>query len=166
MVLLGRTQYTETMEKQKMKQLLLLVGALFVVLVVVLNILVWRTTTLPVVEVHSPQSPLTALPTPPALHEDTPLPTLSPVTPIAPTPVPVPTPATPTPTPIAKPCIISGCSSQICGEEEMMSTCEYRAEYACYQNAACERQADGACGWTQTETLRACLQTSGLDMQL
>jgi hypothetical protein len=29
--------------------------------------------------------------------------------------------------------------------------------YACYRDAACERQPDGACGWTPTAELGACL---------
>lgn len=67
--------------------------------------------------------------------------------------------ATSTP-PVAKACVISGCSSQLCGEEEMASTCEYREEYACYKTAKCERQASGTCGWTETAALRACLNTA------
>lgn len=55
-------------------------------------------------------------------------------------------------------CFIGGCSSQICSDQpDAVSTCEYRAEYACYQTAQCERQASGQCGWTDTATLRACL---------
>jgi hypothetical protein len=54
-------------------------------------------------------------------------------------------------------CFVGGCSSQICSDNpDMMSTCEWREEYACYQSATCERQADGICGWTQTESLQAC----------
>lgn len=55
-------------------------------------------------------------------------------------------------------CFVGGCSSQICSDQEgLISTCEFRPEYACYQQATCERQADGACGWTQTPALAACL---------
>lgn len=54
-------------------------------------------------------------------------------------------------------CKISGCSAQICAEEEMASTCEYRESYACYRTAKCERQAGGKCGWTDTTELRQCL---------
>jgi hypothetical protein len=57
-----------------------------------------------------------------------------------------------------KPCIKTGCSGQICADEEMMSTCEYRAEYACYKKALCERQSNGNCGFTQTPELRSCLR--------
>ncbi len=58
-------------------------------------------------------------------------------------------------------CVIGGCSAQLCGERgnEMMSTCEYRAEYGCYKKySACERQSDGACGWSQTPQLQQCLK--------
>ncbi|MEX2010507.1 MAG: hypothetical protein WD874_01745 [Parcubacteria group bacterium] len=59
----------------------------------------------------------------------------------------------------AGPCYIGGCSSQICSDEEgMMSTCEYREEYACYKTAKCERQVNGQCGWTETATLRMCIE--------
>lgn len=55
-------------------------------------------------------------------------------------------------------CFVGGCSSQICSDQEgVISTCEWREEYACYQAATCERQADGQCGWTQTPELSACL---------
>lgn len=54
-------------------------------------------------------------------------------------------------------CIISGCSAHICASEEMVSTCEYREEYICYEKAICEKQADDTCGWTMTDTLEACV---------
>jgi hypothetical protein len=55
-------------------------------------------------------------------------------------------------------CFIGGCSSEICSDQEgASSTCELRPEYACYQTATCERQAGGACGWTQTAELDSCL---------
>ncbi|HEU0036994.1 MAG TPA: DUF6748 domain-containing protein [Kofleriaceae bacterium] len=56
------------------------------------------------------------------------------------------------------PCFVGGCSGQICSDQEgVISTCEWRDEYACYQTATCERQADGQCGWTETPELQACL---------
>jgi hypothetical protein len=71
------------------------------------------------------------------------------------------------PEPAEKACVVGGCSSQMCIEEGDggISTCEYRAEYACYADATCERQADGACGWTETEALSSCLseKSSGGD---
>lgn len=57
-----------------------------------------------------------------------------------------------------KPCIKTGCSRQVCSDQEVMTTCEFRAEYACYQRATCERQASGECGFTDTPELRACLR--------
>lgn len=59
-----------------------------------------------------------------------------------------------------KGCVITGCSSQLCAEEDMVSTCEYRESYACYKTATCERQADGKCGWTETTELTQCLNTA------
>lgn len=55
-------------------------------------------------------------------------------------------------------CKPTGCSGQICSDEDVASTCEYREEYACYKTAACERQPDGECGWTETASLRSCIQ--------
>lgn len=55
-------------------------------------------------------------------------------------------------------CFIGGCNSEICSDQEgMMSTCEYRPEYACYETAQCGRGEGGACGWRQTPELTACL---------
>ena len=56
-----------------------------------------------------------------------------------------------------KPCVKTGCSKEICAEEEMMSTCEYKAEYECYKKATCERQADGNCGFTKKPQLTSCV---------
>ena len=56
-----------------------------------------------------------------------------------------------------KPCIKTGCSSQICADHNVVSTCEFRPEYACYQKATCERQTDGNCGFTKTPELTECL---------
>lgn len=57
-----------------------------------------------------------------------------------------------------KPCIKTGCSKQICSDHTVMSTCEWREEYQCYRKAACERQADGNCGFTKTPELTSCLR--------
>jgi eight-cysteine-cluster-containing protein len=55
-------------------------------------------------------------------------------------------------------CFVGGCSGQLCSDQEgLISTCEWREEYACYATASCERQADGACGWTPTTELNSCL---------
>jgi hypothetical protein len=55
-------------------------------------------------------------------------------------------------------CFATGCSGQICADRDVASTCEWRPEYACYDTARCEMQADGGCGWTQTAELEACLE--------
>ncbi|GEM_PF-322289 len=55
-------------------------------------------------------------------------------------------------------CVITGCSGEVCADEETITACIYREEYACYQTVICERQAGGECGWSETEELRACLQ--------
>ena len=57
-----------------------------------------------------------------------------------------------------KPCMKTGCSGQVCSDQEVMTTCEYKTEYACYKKAACERQANGDCGFTPTPELNACLR--------
>jgi eight-cysteine-cluster-containing protein len=54
-------------------------------------------------------------------------------------------------------CKVTGCSGQICADEDVVTTCEYKPEYACYKTAKCERQEDGKCGWTPSEDLVACL---------
>jgi len=54
-------------------------------------------------------------------------------------------------------CRPSGCSGQVCTDEEVVTTCEFRPEYACYRTAVCERQPSGQCGWTPTPALTACL---------
>jgi hypothetical protein len=57
------------------------------------------------------------------------------------------------------PCVVTGCSNQLCAEEETPSTCEWTDEYACYQDhGICERDAAGVCGWRQTEELLACIE--------
>jgi eight-cysteine-cluster-containing protein len=69
-----------------------------------------------------------------------------------------PSPPEPTP-PAANDCIKTGCSGTVCAEpgKDVMTTCEFKPEYACYRDAACERQGDGSCGWTQSPALTACL---------
>jgi hypothetical protein len=57
-----------------------------------------------------------------------------------------------------KPCFKTGCSGQVCADEEVVTTCEFRQEYECYKTARCERQANGKCGFTDTPELRRCLR--------
>ncbi|PIR84076.1 hypothetical protein COU18_01590 [Candidatus Kaiserbacteria bacterium CG10_big_fil_rev_8_21_14_0_10_51_14] len=58
-------------------------------------------------------------------------------------------------------CAVAGCSGQLCVSADeagdIVTTCEYRAEYACYKEAYCGPQADGTCGWSQTPELQRCL---------
>ena len=55
-------------------------------------------------------------------------------------------------------CFVGGCSSQLCTDDSgVASTCEYRADYACYRTAKCARQLNGQCGWTETPELKQCL---------
>lgn len=60
-------------------------------------------------------------------------------------------------TPVANPCIRSGCSGEICADTSRVSTCIFRPEYACYQQAECKRQSNGQCGFTKDAALTSCL---------
>ncbi len=82
-----------------------------------------------------------------------------------------PAPATPGPAPTPAPqpvtgtkslgrCVVGGCSGEVCSDASggsAITTCLYLPEYACYKTATCERQTNGACGWTHTAELSACL---------
>jgi eight-cysteine-cluster-containing protein len=60
-------------------------------------------------------------------------------------------------------CYIGGCSGQVCSDRnDIVTTCEWRDVYGCYRSARCEQQSDGACGWTPTPELNACLATHAL----
>lgn len=62
---------------------------------------------------------------------------------------------------VANGCAVAGCSQQLCvpaiEADNIITTCEFRAEYACYREASCEPQANGECGWTPTAELQQCL---------
>jgi hypothetical protein len=65
---------------------------------------------------------------------------------------------------VVAPCHVGGCSSQVCSEwDDVVTTCEWREEYACYRSARCEPQGDGRCGWTPTPELLACLESARKD---
>lgn len=54
-------------------------------------------------------------------------------------------------------CVVTGCSGQVCASDHLFTTCEWREEYACYQdygNCGCN---NGTCGWAQTDELNSCL---------
>jgi hypothetical protein len=59
----------------------------------------------------------------------------------------------------AQTCQKGGCSRQHCvnNPSNAVTTCEWREEYACYQSATCEAQANGHCAWTSTPQLESCL---------
>ena len=59
--------------------------------------------------------------------------------------------------PGAKRCFKTGCSSEVCADHDVVTACIFRPEFACYQKAACARQSNGECGFTQTAELLACL---------
>lgn len=62
----------------------------------------------------------------------------------------------------AQGCVRAGCSGELCVEasvaNDLMSTCEFKPEYACYQEATCAVLEDGSCGFFQTPELLECLE--------
>ncbi len=60
-------------------------------------------------------------------------------------------------------CGVGGCSGQVCTEADkaagLVTTCEYREEYGCYQKASCGC-VSGKCGWKPTSELQACLDSA------
>ena len=56
-----------------------------------------------------------------------------------------------------KPCVISGCSGQVCSDAHVTTICLWRDEYECYATASCER-ISGQCGWKMTPELQACIE--------
>jgi eight-cysteine-cluster-containing protein len=60
-------------------------------------------------------------------------------------------------------CHPTGCSGQICAAEDVITTCEFRPEYACYQDPTITQCGcvAGGCGWAQTDELAKCLAAAG-----
>ena len=55
-------------------------------------------------------------------------------------------------------CHVGGCSQQLCTPKDgVMSTCEYRSEYACTKLTRCGC-AQGQCTWANTTLYASCLQ--------
>jgi eight-cysteine-cluster-containing protein len=54
-------------------------------------------------------------------------------------------------------CIVSGCSNQVCGPEAVITTCEWKDEYACLKYSECSCL-DGECGWEKTQEYQSCLE--------
>lgn len=61
----------------------------------------------------------------------------------------------------AETCVETGCSGQLCVPESqapLVTTCEWRPEYACLDLTSCgPNGAGGACAWEQTPEYQACL---------
>jgi len=59
-------------------------------------------------------------------------------------------------------CVTAGCSGQLCISAEqaqngLSTTCVFKEEYACYQQANCVLLSSGTCGWQPTQELTQCL---------
>lgn len=57
-------------------------------------------------------------------------------------------------------CVRAGCNNELCVEPgtKVSTTCVALPEYSCLANyAVCERQNNGKCGWTHTETYQQCM---------
>ncbi len=65
-----------------------------------------------------------------------------------------------------KECLITGCSGQLCAEEEIITDCQYRPEYECYKKTTWQRQPDGQCGWTPTLEFIECLENTAKSISL
>jgi hypothetical protein len=60
-------------------------------------------------------------------------------------------------------CHIGGCGAELCtAHEGAISPCIWFDALVCYRDAICARQPSGACGWTPTPELNACLATHSL----
>lgn len=59
---------------------------------------------------------------------------------------------------VSTPCIVTGCSNQVCADQEVTTTCDFNPAYVCYSKAVCERQSNSQCGWTETIDLKTCLE--------
>ncbi len=59
-------------------------------------------------------------------------------------------------------CVRAGCSGELCVEtavaDEIFTTCEFKPEYSCYQQAVCTRLESGECGFIRDEDFEQCLQ--------
>ncbi len=68
--------------------------------------------------------------------------------------------APPQPAPSTGGCKVTGCSGQICADQVVYTTCEWRPQYQCYQeHGRCGRFGPGGtCAWEPTSDLIACLE--------
>jgi eight-cysteine-cluster-containing protein len=59
-------------------------------------------------------------------------------------------------------CQVTGCSGQICADQEVITTCEYMPWYGCYKQSECGAfGANGGCAWKQTPAFVACMASYG-----
>ena len=58
-------------------------------------------------------------------------------------------------------CVVSGCSSELCGPEAWASPCVFLPQYACFRDAVCSASGTlgpmSGCGWELDDELRECL---------
>ncbi|MCC7537559.1 MAG: hypothetical protein IT379_15155 [Deltaproteobacteria bacterium] len=63
-------------------------------------------------------------------------------------------------------CFQGGCSGQLCSSDPYAaSTCEWEPWYECFDTGVCEPQLDGACGWTPSDDLCACVESKGGELE-
>lgn len=58
-------------------------------------------------------------------------------------------------------CKRTGCSGQLCvplAADDVYTSCEFLPEFSCYQEATCEIQSDGQCGFTRSIALETCVR--------
>jgi hypothetical protein len=65
-------------------------------------------------------------------------------------------------------CRRSGCFNELCTDgsnDDAMdySSCLFKSEYQCYNNATCGRQANNTCGWTYDKGLNKCINETVTD---
>ena len=62
-------------------------------------------------------------------------------------------------------CVQVGCNGEVCTDagraSSIITTCEAKPVYQCYEGAACERQANGQCGFTLSPEAKACVASYG-----
>ncbi|MBX3190025.1 MAG: hypothetical protein KF819_23570 [Labilithrix sp.] len=56
-------------------------------------------------------------------------------------------------------CKKTGCSGEICSDQDVASACIWAEHFACYATAKCERQSNGKCAWTPTAELTSCIDS-------
>jgi len=57
-----------------------------------------------------------------------------------------------------KKCIRTGCSGEICSDQNVITPCQYRCEYGCYQNYAKCEEVDSSCQWVEEAGFSFCME--------